>query len=164
MSLLFNFKNAIWTLRRTICNKKSAFGASCINRASVFEWHKRSKEVRESVKDDERCGRWKWLWRRSLTRSHKRTSIGPSRSCWNCTTNTFPPEDITPKGTRVWFVYPWVLIPLGKVWIQLFSLQCSFYYDSLKGFQSNVISLLEESIVSPNKDDTTTYIISSIPI
>ena len=27
--------------------------------------------------------RWKRLWRRSLTRSHKRTSIGPSRSCWN---------------------------------------------------------------------------------
>ena len=29
--------------------------------------------------------RWKRLWRRSLTRSHKRTSIGPSRSCWNGT-------------------------------------------------------------------------------
>ena len=27
--------------------------------------------------------RWKRLWRRSLTRSHKRTSMGPSRSCWN---------------------------------------------------------------------------------
>ena len=30
--------------------------------------------------------RWKRLWRRSLTRSHKRTSIGPYRSCWNVTT------------------------------------------------------------------------------
>ena len=29
--------------------------------------------------------RWKRLWRRSLTRSHKRTSMGPSRSCWNST-------------------------------------------------------------------------------
>ena len=29
--------------------------------------------------------RWKRLWRRSLIRSHKRTSIGPSRSCWNGT-------------------------------------------------------------------------------
>ena len=28
-------------------------------RASVFEWHKRFKESRESVKDDERCGRSK---------------------------------------------------------------------------------------------------------
>ena len=28
-------------------------------------------------------GRWMRLWRRSLTRSHKRTSIEPSRNCWN---------------------------------------------------------------------------------
>ena len=28
-----------------------------MNRASVFEWHKRFKESRESVRDDERCGR-----------------------------------------------------------------------------------------------------------
>ena len=38
---------------------QTAFGASCMNRASVFEWHKRFKEGRESVKDDERCGRSK---------------------------------------------------------------------------------------------------------
>ena len=31
-----------------------AFGASCMNRASVFEWQKRFKESRESVRDDER--------------------------------------------------------------------------------------------------------------
>ena len=31
--------------------------------------------------------RWKRLWRRSLTRSHKKISIGPSRSCWNGTTS-----------------------------------------------------------------------------
>ena len=36
-----------------------AFGASCMNRASVFEWHKRFKEGRESVRDDDRCGRSK---------------------------------------------------------------------------------------------------------
>ena len=36
-----------------------AFGLSCINRASVFEWHKIFKEARESVRDDERCGRSK---------------------------------------------------------------------------------------------------------
>ena len=28
-----------------------------MNRASVFEWHQRFKEARESVRDDERCGR-----------------------------------------------------------------------------------------------------------
>ena len=31
----------------------------CMNRASVFEWHKRFKEARESVRDDESCGRSK---------------------------------------------------------------------------------------------------------
>ena len=38
---------------------QTAFRPSCINRASIFEWHKRFKEARESVKDDERCGRSK---------------------------------------------------------------------------------------------------------
>ena len=38
---------------------KTAFGASCMNRALVFEWHKRFKEGTESVRDDERCGRSK---------------------------------------------------------------------------------------------------------
>ena len=40
-------------------NVWNAFGAFCINRASVFEWHKRFKEGRKSVRDDERCGRSK---------------------------------------------------------------------------------------------------------
>ena len=180
---------------------QTAFGASFLNRVSVFEWHKRFKEGRESVRDDERCvrskevrtpeligqiknfmdkdrrvsietisaqfdvsvgtvhtiireelkmrtmnqsttpslsqtiwprwasrhfvilpivqtllpvtfgyslssrknleavvmrqlRRWKRLWRRSLTRSHKRTSMGPSRSCWNRTTSLSQPEGI----------------------------------------------------------------------
>ena len=124
---------------------QTAFRASCMNRASVFEWHKRFKEGRESVRDvggvrksihqswlAKRLGlgllcwgfkgvqqeipseeastlqipivqtllrvtfgyslrsevvvmrqlrRWKRLWRRSLTRSHQGTSMGPSRSC-----------------------------------------------------------------------------------
>ena len=38
---------------------QAAFGASCMNRSSVFEWHKRFNESRESVRDDERCGRSK---------------------------------------------------------------------------------------------------------
>ena len=36
---------------------QTAYGPSCMNRASVFEWHKRFKEGRESVRDDERCER-----------------------------------------------------------------------------------------------------------
>ena len=38
---------------------QTAYGPSCMNRASVFEWHMRFKEGRESVRDDERCGRSK---------------------------------------------------------------------------------------------------------
>ena len=38
---------------------QTAFRPSCMYRASVFEWHKRFKEGRESVRDDERCGRSK---------------------------------------------------------------------------------------------------------
>ena len=36
-----------------------ALGASCMNRASVFEMYKRFKEGKESVRDDKRCGRCK---------------------------------------------------------------------------------------------------------
>ena len=39
--------------------RQTAFGASCMNRASVFKWHKRFKEGRECLRDDERCGRSK---------------------------------------------------------------------------------------------------------
>ena len=38
---------------------QTAFRPSCMNRASVFEWLKWFKEGRESVRDDERCGRGK---------------------------------------------------------------------------------------------------------
>ena len=49
--------------------------------------------------------RWKRRWRRPLTRSHKRTSIGPWRSCWNGRTSGLQPEEINTKGTRVSCVY-----------------------------------------------------------
>ena len=39
--------------------RQTAFGATCMNRASVFEWRKRFKEGREFVLDDERYGRSK---------------------------------------------------------------------------------------------------------
>ena len=220
LSQLVNFKKAIWHFWRTIWNKilfltwknaaetygmlQTAFRQSCMNQASVFQWHKRFKEGRESVRDDETRGRskevntpeligqrvrvlcwgfkrvqeeipsedtsnssnrvsgissrtmhksttpslsqtiwprwasrqflsllivqtlltvtfayslsseavvmrqlrrWKRLWRRSLTRPNKRTSMGPSRSFWNGTTNALQPEKITSKGTRVSCVY-----------------------------------------------------------
>ena len=194
-------KNATETYGRL----QTAFRPSCINQASVFEWYKRFKEGRESVRDDERVGgvrksidqswlarrlglgllcwgfkgvqeeilseeastlqigsvvfhqdnasvhnsifvtdyltkmgiktvpqppyspdlapvifgyslssevvvmrqlrKWKRLWWRSLTCSHKKTSMGPSRSCWNGTTSALQPEEIISKGTRVSCVY-----------------------------------------------------------
>ena len=36
---------------------QAAYGPSGMNRSSVFQWHKRFKEDRESLRDDERCGR-----------------------------------------------------------------------------------------------------------
>ena len=47
----------VWSFKIVVDSWK--FGASCMNQASVFEWHKRFKEGRESVKDDERFGRSK---------------------------------------------------------------------------------------------------------
>ena len=38
---------------------QTPFGASCMNRASIFWWHKRFLEGRKSVRDDKRCGRSK---------------------------------------------------------------------------------------------------------
>ena len=38
---------------------QTALQPFCINRASVFEWHKRFNKSRESVRDDERCGKSK---------------------------------------------------------------------------------------------------------
>ena len=45
---------------------QTTFQPSCMNRASAFEWHKRFKEGRESVRDDERCGRSKEVNRPEL--------------------------------------------------------------------------------------------------
>ena len=56
---------------------QTAFGASCMNRASVFEWHKRFKDGRESVRDDERCGRTK-----SIHQSWLAKGLGLGLLCW----------------------------------------------------------------------------------
>ena len=58
--------------------------------------------------------RWKRLWRRSLTLSHKRTFIGPSRSNWNGT-SALQPKKITSKGTRVSCMYVLsIKVPIRK--------------------------------------------------
>ena len=58
-AIKFCFKLAKNDATETYGMLQTAFGASCMNRASVFEWHKRFKEGRDSVMDDERCARSK---------------------------------------------------------------------------------------------------------
>ena len=58
-AIKFCFKHLGKNARETYGMLQTAFGASCMNRASVFEWHKRLKEGREYVRDDEKCGRRK---------------------------------------------------------------------------------------------------------
>ena len=45
---------------------QTAFRSSCMNRKSVFVWHKRLNEGRESVRDDEKYGRSKKVNRPEL--------------------------------------------------------------------------------------------------
>ena len=46
-----------------------------MNRASVFEWHKGFKEGRESVREDERCGRTKEVNRPELIGQRVRVRV-----------------------------------------------------------------------------------------
>ena len=76
---------------------QTAFWPSCMNRASVFEWHKRFKEGRESARDDERCGRSKEVNRPELIGQRVRVRVtmlrfyGSSRN-WSV---AFPPGQCT---------------------------------------------------------------------
>ena len=71
---------------------QTAFGASCMNRAWVFEWHKRFKEGRESVRDDERCGRSK-----SIDQSWLAKGSGLGLVCWglNGVQEGVPSEEVS---------------------------------------------------------------------
>ena len=53
---------------------QTAFQPSFMNRASVFKWHKRFKEGRESVRD-ERCGRSKKVNRPELIGQRVRVRV-----------------------------------------------------------------------------------------
>ena len=59
---------------------QTAFRPSCMNRAWVFEWHKRFKEARESVRDDESCGRSKEVNTPELI--GRRVRLGLGLLCW----------------------------------------------------------------------------------
>ena len=56
---------------------QTAFRPPCMNRASVFEWHKKFKEGRESLRDDEKCG-----VRKSIHQSWLAKVLGLGLLCW----------------------------------------------------------------------------------
>ena len=57
---------------------QTAFWPSCMNRVSFFEWHKRFKEGRESVRYDERWGGV----RKSIYQSWLAKELGLGLLCW----------------------------------------------------------------------------------
>ena len=64
---------------RNVRNASDCFGPSCMNGASSFEWHKRFKDGRESVGDDERWGRNKEVRTPELA---KGLGLGLRLLCW----------------------------------------------------------------------------------
>ena len=44
---------------RNVWNASDSFSTILLESSIIFEWHKRFKEGRESVRDDEKCGRSK---------------------------------------------------------------------------------------------------------
>ena len=65
-AIKFCFKLGKNAARETYGMLQTVFGASSMNRASVFEWNKIFKEDREYVRDDERCLRSKEVNRPEL--------------------------------------------------------------------------------------------------
>ena len=76
-AIKFCFKLGKNSATETYGMLQTAFRPSCMNRASVFWGHKRFKEGKESVRDDERCGRSKEVNTLELA---KRLGLG--LLCW----------------------------------------------------------------------------------
>ncbi len=56
-------------------NASETYGMLQTNQESVFEWHKRFKEDRESVRDDERCRRRKEVYTPELIGQRVRVRV-----------------------------------------------------------------------------------------
>ena len=77
---------------------QTTFRPSCMNRAWVFEWHKRFIEGREPVRDDERCGRSK----ESIHHSWLIKGLGLRLLCWGFkgVQEEIPSEDVSTLQIR----------------------------------------------------------------
>ena len=49
--------NSIFSATKTVERIQKAYGDVALSWTTIFEWHRRYREGRESVKDDERSGR-----------------------------------------------------------------------------------------------------------
>ena len=94
----------VWTILQT------AFRPPCMNRASVFECHKRFKECRESVRDDERCGGSKEVRTpkligpiKNFMDKDRRVSIKTISAQFNVSVGTV--HTIIPKELNMWKIY-----------------------------------------------------------
>ena len=85
--------------------------------------------------------RYKRQWRRSLTRSHKRTSMGPWRSFLNGTTNALQPEEITSKKTRFSCVYINKNAHTKKVWETYLMIVVNIFSSIIH--QAEIVSLAQ---------------------
>ena len=87
--------------------------------------------------------RWKRLWRRSLTRSHKKTSMGPTRSYWNGT-SALQLEEITLGGDKTFICVLSMKVPIRKKSGNLFNDLCIYihiYIYTLFSFNQSYFSL-----------------------
>ena len=74
-AIKFCFKLGKNYAKETYGMLQTAFRPSCMNRASVLEWHKRFKEAQESVREDERCSRSKEVNTPELISQRRKTEL-----------------------------------------------------------------------------------------
>ena len=76
-----------------------------MNRASVFERHKRFKKGRESVRDDERCGRSKEVNRPEMIGQRVRFRVTMLRFLGSAVRSTFQPNVFPLCPVSRWTIY-----------------------------------------------------------
>ena len=104
-AIKFRFKLGKNDATETYGMLQTTFGASCMSRAWVFEWHKRFKEGRESVRDDKMCGRSKEVNTPKL--------IGQSTRTIHQSTTPSLSQTISPR----WASKQFLSLPIVQTWL-----------------------------------------------
>ena len=97
--------------------------------------------------------RWKRLWRRSLTRSHKRISVGPSRSCWKRYNKCIAAGGDYFEGDKNFMCVLSIKAPIRKMPGNLFNypriyIYIYIYIYILKVLESRIVTFVSWLIVS----------------